>query len=91
MKRKLLLGIFCGLVEQNKPDIPGPEEQKVFEIRILKENIFVNPPVCAVSDLSLPGRKNKKYFVPKSLGRINTKSKKKLNYRRFCKICGDAC
>ncbi len=36
MKRKLLLGIFCGLVEQNKPDIPGPEEQKVFEIRILK-------------------------------------------------------
>lgn len=75
MKRKLLLGIFCGLVEQNKTDIPELEEQKVFEIR--KENIFVNPPVLTVPDLSSRRSKNKKYFVPKTLGKINTKSKRR--------------
>ena len=69
------MGIFCGLVEQNKTDIPELEEQKVFEIR--KENIFVTPPVLTVPDLSSRRRKNKKYFVPKTLGKINTKSKRR--------------
>lgn len=73
MNKKAILHVLCGMIEQTRHEIPDFEESKVYKIRMFGENPLITPSALVNSGLAQRYDSNKKHFVPKSLGRVNTK------------------